>query len=339
MRPSARSLLLVLTVVQMGLSGCATIKRMALNTDDIAVKQAQRTADAVQAFETQRDFAQFQAAQAGWREGNLKACRESLDQILERNPKFYEAQLLYAEVLLSQEKYDDAKAHLELALAEKSDDARSQHMMGLLLQAQGNAAEALVYYRRAAELDPENEQYEQSCQAAVADSAERQVRHDQPAGTDAVPRKLPQPTEKAVSIDAALGDAERALVGGDLDKARVFLSKAVSLDAASPHTPVRAGVLALRYEQPELAIQVLKPAQGRFPDSAALERTLAMAQYRKGDFAAAQTSLEHALSLDKSHALSYLLMGCTLEKLGQTEAAGAHLDQARRLDPRLNVRP
>jgi Tfp pilus assembly protein PilF len=173
----------------------------------------------------------------------------------------------------------------------------------------------------------------------VADNAERPVGHDQPVGADSQPRKLPPPSEQAAGVEAALGDAERALVAGDVAKARVFLSKAVTLDAANPHAVVRAGVLALRYEQPELAIQVLKPAQSRFSDSAALERTLGMAHYRKGDFPAAQTSLERAISLDKSHALSYLLMGCTLEKLGQTQAAAAHLDQARRLDPRLNVHP
>jgi hypothetical protein len=37
--------------------------------------------------------------------------------------------------------------------------------------------------------------------------------------------------------------------------------------------------------------------------------------------------------------LAYLLMGCTLDKLGQAEAAKSHLEQARRLDPRLRAQP
>jgi Tfp pilus assembly protein PilF len=82
---------------------------------------------------------------------------------------------------------------------------------------------------------------------------------------------------------------------------------------------------------------VVQPVAKRHNDSAALARTLGTAYYRQGDYPAAQSALEQALSLDNSSGLAYLLMGCTLEKLGQTEAAGANFEQARRLDPRLRM--
>jgi Tfp pilus assembly protein PilF len=323
------------------LSGCATVKRIALNTDDISMKQEQRMAEAVRAFESQRDAAQLTAAQARWREGNTNACRESLDNLLTRNPKYYDAQIFYAEVLLSEEHYDAAREHLEVVLAEKENDARVQHLMGLLLQAKGQPAEALVCYRRAAELEPDNEQFQQSCQFAVTDNAQ-QAGHADPIVTDSpaeAPRPLPPAPDEPPGLEKALADGERALASGDVPKARALLSKAVTLDPNNPHVLVRAGVLALRYEQSDLAIQLLQPASSRLTDSAALARTLGMAYYRKADYASAQGALDRALSLDKTHALSYLLMGCTLEKLGQSQSAEAHYEHARRLDPRLNVRP
>jgi Tfp pilus assembly protein PilF len=96
--------------------------------------------------------------------------------------------------------------------------------------------------------------------------------------------------------------------------------------------------LSLRHNQPELAIRILEEAKSRFPQNAAIPRSLGAAYYRSGDFKAAQTVLNQAIALDKSCALSYLLMGCTLSKLGQSAAAEEHFRQAQLLDPRYTVR-
>ena len=60
----------------------------------------------------------------------------------------------------------------------------------------------------------------------------------------------------------------------------------------------------------------------------------ARAQYRLGDYAAAQVAIAQGLSLDKSDALAYFLMGSTLARLGQAEAAERQFAEAARLDPR-----
>src|SRR5262249_29592276 len=119
-----------------------------------------------------------------------------------------------------------------------------------------------------------------------------------------------RPPARPTVIDNSLADAERALAGGDAAKARRLLSQVLSQNSDNPQVPVRAAVLALRYEQADMAIYLLQPAATRFSDSAAVSRTLGMAQYRKGNYTAAQTALSRALSLDKSNALAYLLMGC-----------------------------
>ena len=93
----------------------------------------------------------------------------------------------------------------------------------------------------------------------------------------------------------------------------------------------------LRANQPKVAVELLTPAAKQFPNSAAVHRMLGVAHYRMGDYKSSQVALQQALSLDKSSALSYLLMGCTLAKLGQKEAAEAHFRQARTLDPRYRL--
>jgi tetratricopeptide (TPR) repeat protein len=321
-------------------SGCATFKTMALPSEDIGQKQSQRTEETVQAFEEQRNQAQFMAAQARWREGNLKACRESLESLLARVPAHLEARLLLVQVLLSEEKFDVAKGYLEQILAERPADARAQHTMGVLLEAKGEQQAALACYKQAAELEPENQEFalcyrtlEQQSQASAASHQDA----DGPARSQDASRV--RSASERPEVERAFDDAERQLIAGDIPAARDALARAVSFESDKPRLPIRAAVLALRHQQPQLAVFVLRPLADRFVDSAAFQRTLGTACYRAGDYPSAQSALEQALSLDKSSALAYLLMGCTLEKLGHLEAARTHLEQARRLDPRLRLQP
>ena len=112
----------------------------------------------------------------------------------------------------------------------------------------------------------------------------------------------------------------------------VALAVLFSVPFYFPQVPLGAAVLSLRHNQPELAVRILEEAQPRFAGNAALPRTLGMALYRQGDFKTSQIALQQAIALDKSCALSYLLMGCTLTRLGQTEAAEGYFRQAQLLE-------
>ncbi|HEX3997288.1 MAG TPA: tetratricopeptide repeat protein [Pirellulales bacterium] len=91
---------------------------------------------------------------------------------------------------------------------------------------------------------------------------------------------------------------------------------------------------ALRENHPQNAIEVAKATLAGHPKAASLYRVLGAAEYRAGDFPAAQVAIAQALSLDKSDALAYFLMGSTLARLGQAEAAKRQFAEAARLDPR-----
>jgi tetratricopeptide (TPR) repeat protein len=114
--------------------------------------------------------------------------------------------------------------------------------------------------------------------------------------------------------------------------------EAMAMNPHDPQIPISAAVSALRRNQPDVAVALLEPSLKRFAESAALRRILGAAYYRLGDYESSQVVLQQALSLDKSSALSYFLMGCTLAKLGQTAAAETHFRQARRLDARYGIR-
>lgn len=130
---------------------------------------------------------------------------------------------------------------------------------------------------------------------------------------------------------------QAALAEGAVEAAREYFRQAVAARPDDPQVPISAAVAALRANRPELAVELLAPAAERFPKSAAVHRALGAAYYRGGDYKSSQLALRKALSLDKSNALSYLLMGYTLAKLGQDTAAESHLRQARAMDPRYNV--
>jgi len=128
-----------------------------------------------------------------------------------------------------------------------------------------------------------------------------------------------------------------ALAEGSPEAALAFFEEAVRLSPDDPNVALSAAVESLRHNHPDLVVELLSPLQGSNAHSPRLPQILGIAYYRLGDYPSAQVLLQQALSLDRSQALTYLLMGCTLAKLGQRESAEAHFRQARTLDPRYDA--
>jgi tetratricopeptide (TPR) repeat protein len=137
---------------------------------------------------------------------------------------------------------------------------------------------------------------------------------------------------------SCLEQGRRALAEGSGEAALTCFQSAGALCPNDPQIPIAAAMAALRHDRPDLAVELLGSAQPRFAGSAQLHRILGVAYYRLGDYHSSQVALRQALSLDKSSALSYFLMGCTLSKLGQLELAEAHLRQAQTINPRYTAR-
>lgn len=156
--------------------------------------------------------------------------------------------------------------------------------------------------------------------------------HNQNSGSTATSA----PPDRAGSATATelLEQAGRALTDGSTTDGATLLRRAIAAKPEDPQVPISAAVLVLQHNRPELAVELIEPAVKRFPNSAALYRILGTAYYRRGDYPSSQRALQQALSLDKTSALSYFLMGCTLARLGQADAAETQFRQAQLLDSR-----
>jgi len=331
------------------LCGCAGVRLPSPSTRDVKVEHAQRKEDIVRDFEIHRDQAQYQAALGRFRAGDIKGCRQLVDQLLARRPKNADARLLLAELL-----YDTdpaaSRQHIERAAADDPNNAQAHHSLALLLDADGKHDEAKVHFDRARQLEPHNEVYADDPEEDGYDNMEFA---GAPDGPGSLQRQMPPARTGPPAADAKkvgygnivkvssqsgfanmLEDADHALAMGDEQKARDRLAPLMDRTPDDAQVVMDAALLALRYEKPQLAVDVLLLAATRPNPSAAMCRTLGTAYYRLGQYERAKTLLEQALSLDNTHALSYFLMGSTLEKLGQRDGAEEYYRQAGRRDPR-----
>ena len=123
-------------------AGCAVLDLPELPVADIAQKRQQRTEEVVREFESKRDLAELQAALAHWKQGNVEACEQGLQRLLQRNPDHREARLLMAEVRRADN---------------PSQAALNQVEQPLLPDAAAEDKSTLDYYERAAGLKSDSE--------------------------------------------------------------------------------------------------------------------------------------------------------------------------------------
>ena len=347
--------------------GCAGIHLPKTVTGgDISPQRKKRSEEFTRQFEQQRDFAEYEAAKTRWvQQRDPQGCRKALEKLLARSPQHREARLLMVELLLAEDDPHTAYEHAKAALDTYPNDAQVQYTVALTFDAQGKTSDALSYYERAMKMDPRNEAFAAAYQTArkaasdevrcsrAATLAIDQSVDDAAAEAVVVNYSAPTPTPAARAGSAGFGNpadsaglaeddptvellrkGQVALAEGAHQAALEYFRQAAATKPDNPQIPISAAAAVLRANRPDLAVELLAPAAKQFPNSAAVHRMLGAACYRTGDYKSSQVALQQALSLDKSSALSYLLMGWTLAKLGQNETAEAHFRQARALDPR-----
>ncbi len=336
------------------LAGCSYLSQLNPLPEDIAPKRRQRLAETVDRFEQRRGMAEYEAAAACWNRDDIDGCREYLDRLLRRHPNHRQGQLLAAQVDLLQGDWEAAHRQLTRLAGDTpsgetraADEARIQHSLAVALDGAGQPAEALIHYRRAVEIEPQNELFRVSYNQAIA-----QPQVPEKAYSSGEESQAGRSVPPGVAGDSSCEEADRrfwddlgpaagplrdgaiALGRGDLETAKARFLDGTSTQPDKPHVPIASAVLALRHNHPEVAVFMLRGAVSTFPNSATTHQILGVAYYRMGDFAASQLELQQALSLDKARALTYFLLGRTLSKLGRREAADAYLLQAEQLDRR-----
>lgn len=313
------------------------------------VKRERNQKEISKHFNSNRDAAELKVAVTRYEEGNPIGATEVLLPLLKRNPDNREARLLLAEAYIAQNKPDDARKQVDYVLQKDPDDSHAQYTMGLVHDAAGNSQKAAEHYGRAMQLEPDSEVYAVSYETATRQtgrdiqgepkllSSDAKRSAEKPLSSRSADRNGSSVQAENDDRDAAnerLAAAETALRASDLNAACREMQEAGKLAPHDPQISISAAVCALRYNHTELAVRILTTGVKRFPRSAAMYRTLGTAYYRRKEYAEAQTALQQAASLDNSCALSYFLLGCTLTKLGQSDAAETQFRLAQALDPR-----
>lgn len=335
--------LLWLPMVTAFCMGCASnpLKKFVAPIANVAPARQERAGEAIAEFERRRDQAQFAAALARWKDGDLPECRTTLDEIIKRNPDHTGARLLLADLLLVEKQPQQAIQHVQSVLEREPENPVALHTSGLIHEALGNTAASLEQYKRATELDPENEVFLLSYDVAVGRPAQpSEVTQATSQVTVGEVNNLPSIESTSLAVkrepwSELLDEAELALKRGDDYATREAFDRAMRYSGDDPQIPISIGVLILRHNRPELAQEYLEPAVTRFPTDHRLHRSLGLALYRQGQYEASQVSLRQALSLDNADALSYVLLGSVLSKLGDRATSEKYLLEAQRLDPSL----
>jgi predicted Zn-dependent protease len=144
------------------LSGCAAWKEKLAPQPSVSEQRNERRSSSLHAFEHHRDQAQLAAALDRFQQGDLNGCHLRLEALVDRRPDLHEARLRLAEVCWALNDAVTAEQHFRAVLAAQPHLPEAQHGLGMLLVAHGRFDEAQPYLARAAELDPDNDAYQQA---------------------------------------------------------------------------------------------------------------------------------------------------------------------------------
>lgn len=318
--------------------------------------------------------AEFEKVLAHWDAGQKPEAKAALAKLLARNPKHIEGAILQTEIDLEAERFAEARERMERLVIRHPQNAQVRRACGLVYRALGDEQRAAHCLAQAERLERAQVSGTESIETAKQETEIVEIGQavsDLPIADDSTsplpvapggaaeqllltlpeapsPRSLDArlasaalPIRESIekSAEELTADEHRrraleALQAAEPDVARVEFTAAMTRRPKDSQLVIDAAVQSLKYEQPELALELAERGRKNFPRSAALARLEGTAAYQLGRYPEAERALRQSLSLDNSQGLTYFLLGSVLNRLGDSEAAERHFRDAARLDRR-----
>ena len=318
--------------------------------------------------------AEFEKVLAHWDAGQKPEAKAALAKLLARNPKHIEGAILQTEIDLEAERFAEARERMERLVIRHPQNAQVRRACGLVYRALGDEQRAAHCLAQAERLERAQASGTESIETAKQETEIVEIGQavsDLPIADDSTPPLPVAPGGAAEqllltlpeapsprSLDARLASAAlpiresieksaeeltadehrrralEALQAAEPDVARAEFTAAMTRRPKDSQLVIDAAVQSLKYEQPELALELAERGRKNFPRSAALARLEGTAAYQLGRYPEAERALRQSLSLDNSQGLTYFLLGSVLNRLGDSEAAERHFRDAARLDRR-----
>ncbi|MBI1903540.1 MAG: tetratricopeptide repeat protein [Planctomycetia bacterium] len=131
-------------------------------------------AQIIKKFDERAAEEDLRVARQCWQRGDAEGCRTALRRLLQRKPDHRDGVLLLAEVQLLDEQPGEAIEPLARLCQKHPTDPEIRHVMALVLDAAGQPQKALVFYRQAAELAPDEVVFQASLELAEYERDRRQ---------------------------------------------------------------------------------------------------------------------------------------------------------------------
>ncbi|MCE9555017.1 MAG: hypothetical protein K8T91_16810, partial [Planctomycetes bacterium] len=285
---SGNGLLWMVVMVAL-LTGCRSAEPRSWHSEDLEPQREQRKAEAVARFEAQRDEAQFAAALSRFKIGDIPGCRKSLEALMVRNPKHKESRelLLQIQELQECEGGDISTAAWESTPGKEPQVAPVGAALPLSLQKSDSRGEGnRPQHDHITDVDGEPDTYVRSTDQASASLCVG------PASSAKAQRRIPVYRADTTNYDGnAWGDVAKrsvrqaieALAVGDFEGAATYYRAAAAAEPGNSDLLLAAAAMSLRYEQDELALELVQSAISLYPSDAAAQRTLATIYYRQSN--------------------------------------------------------
>ncbi|MCE2999162.1 MAG: tetratricopeptide repeat protein [Betaproteobacteria bacterium] len=285
-------------------------------------------------------------AEACWRE------------ILDRQPRSFEALHLLGMLKLQLGQADEAVTWLARAARHKPADSGTQTLLGIALQLSGRIGDSLEHFRRAATLAPGNPEFHYNLGKALRAAGHVEdaiisyektlaLKADHADALNNLSEAFNSLDRAAEAAEAALGvirlNPAHAEAWSNLGGAQLLLEQAAaaleSLDHAlqlRPDLPRalcnRAKALA-KLGRIEEAIAFINQVAARLPASCEPIFTRGLIRFERGDMDGAMTDCREALAITPDHVPSLVYTGTIYLAMGHHEAAIAAFDQVLRHQP------